>query len=93
MQQLNQEYSAENVYIAKINTFQYVQKSCSKKQLFNKKVLFNKLYVFFWWIQKSLITFYKIGIIEISYYFLKNTIILLYAVKKQLDKPERYFQI
>ena len=37
--------------------------------------------------------FYKIGIIEISYCFVKNTIILLYAIKKQVNKPERYFQI
>ena len=93
MQQLNQEYSAENVYIAKINTFQFVQKNCSGQQLFNKKVVFNKLHVFFWWIRKSLIALLKIGMIEISHCFVKNTIILLYAVKKQLNKPERYFQI
>ena len=43
--------------------------------------------------QKSLIAFYKIGIIEISYCFVENTIILLYAVKKKLNKPERHFQI
>ena len=93
MHQLTQEYFAENVYIVKINTFQYIQKSCSRQQLFHKKVIFNKLYGFFWWIRKSLIAFYKIGIIEISYLFVKNTIILLYAVKKKLNKPERYFQI
>ena len=51
---------------------------------FFTKVLFNKLYGFSGEYRKSLIAFYKIGITEISYYFVKNTIILLYAVKKNL---------
>ena len=76
-----------------LNTFQYIQNSCSRQRLFHKKAIFNKFYGFFWWIRKSLIAFYNTGIIEISYCFVKNTIILLYAVKKQHNKPERYFQI
>ena len=46
MHQLNQEYSPENVYIAKINTFNtfwYIPKNNSRRQLFrksNNRILF-----------------------------------------------------
>ena len=65
--------------------FWYIQKSCSRQQLFYKKVLFNKFHCSFWWIQKRLIAFYKKGILEIIYCLPKITIMLLYAAKKQLN--------
>ena len=50
MQQLNQEYSAENVYIAKINMFQYsfsiLKKVVPENSFFTKKLYLTNCMVF-----------------------------------------------